>query len=129
MPNIYWCILTWFYTITNFIAKGESTLYGGHFGHFHNVYIKHTSAKHVITTMALGSQPKQVHGKVQAESVTWESHSHFRECEKVWKMSPHISKWTPTLRVRVLMESQIFKKQFKGSKLIGLKISLYHWIF
>jgi hypothetical protein len=27
----------------------------------------------------------------------------------------------------LLMESQIFRERFQGSKLIGLKISLYHW--
>jgi hypothetical protein len=46
------------------------------------------------------------------------------ECEG---MSPHTPKWAPTLRVGVLRDSQIFKDKFEGSKLIGLKISLYHW--
>jgi len=44
-------------------------------------------------------------------------------------MSSHIPKWIPTLRVGVPMDSQIFKKQFEGSKLIVLKIFLYHWNF
>jgi hypothetical protein len=34
-------------------------------------------------TLALGSQPKQRHGKVQDKSAIWESHSHFQECGKV----------------------------------------------
>jgi hypothetical protein len=29
-----------------------------------------------VTNLALGSQPKQKHGKVQAWNATWESHSH-----------------------------------------------------
>jgi hypothetical protein len=43
-------------------------------------------------TLALGSWPKQKHGKVQAESATHESHLHSRECEG---MNPHTPKWTP----------------------------------
>jgi hypothetical protein len=43
-----------------------------------------------ITTLVLGSQPKQSHEKVQAESA--------RKCEG---MSPHIPKWAPTLEIRV----------------------------
>jgi len=33
--------------------------------------------------LTLGLQRKQGHGKVWAKSATWESHSHFRECENV----------------------------------------------
>jgi hypothetical protein len=47
-----------------------------------------------------------------------------KECEG---MNPHIPKWTLILGVGVLMESQIFKEGFQGSKFIGLKSSLYHW--
>jgi len=43
-------------------------------------------------TLALGSWPKQRHGKVQAESATRESHLHSRECEG---MNPQTPKWTP----------------------------------
>jgi hypothetical protein len=53
------------------------------------------------------------------------SHIHIPEsvgeCER---MSPHTPKWIPTLGVQVLMDCQIFKKQFEGSKIIGLKIYL-----
>ncbi len=45
------------------------------------------------------------------------------ECEG---MNLHTPKWTPTLGVNILMESQIFKKQLQGSKPIGLKCLLYH---
>jgi hypothetical protein len=40
------------------------------------------------------------------------------------RMSPHIPKWTPTLGVVILMDSQIFKERFEGLKFIGLKTSL-----
>ncbi len=46
------------------------------------------------------------------------------ECEG---MNPHIPKRAPILGVGVSMDSQTFKEQFQGSKLIGLKICLYHW--
>jgi hypothetical protein len=63
------------------------------------------------------------HGKVQAESATWESHLHSRECEG---MNPHTPKWTPTLGVGIPMEFQIVFEVFQGQKFIGSKISLYH---
>ncbi len=44
-----------------------------------------------------------------------------RKCEG---MNLHIPKWTLILEIGVPMESQIFKKQFERSKLIGLKTSL-----
>jgi hypothetical protein len=77
-----------------------------------------------VTTLTLSSRPKQTHGKVQAESVTQESHLHSQECEG---MNPHTPKWIPTLGVGITMEFQIFKKICQWSKLIGLKNSLYHW--
>jgi hypothetical protein len=50
-----------------------------------------------LTTLALGSQPRQRHGKVQAKS-----HIHtpgsVRGCEE---MSPHTPKWIPVLRIGV----------------------------
>jgi hypothetical protein len=42
-------------------------------------------------------------------------------------MNPHIPKWTLTLGVGVLMDFQILRRRLQGSKLIGLKSSLYHW--
>jgi hypothetical protein len=41
-------------------------------------------------------------------------------------MNPHTPKWVPTLGVGVSMDSRIFRKQFQGLKLIGLKSSLCH---
>jgi len=62
-------------------------------------------SKPSVTILTLGSQPKQRHEKVQVESATQESHLHSQECER---MNPHIPNWTPTLRVKIPMESQIF---------------------
>ncbi len=42
-------------------------------------------------------------------------------------MSPHTSKWAPTLEVGIPMDFQTFKGQFQASKLIKLKSSLSHW--
>jgi hypothetical protein len=74
-------------------------------------------------TLALNLRPKQRYGKVRIENATWESHLHSWECEG---MNPHAPKWTPTMAVEILMESQIFKEVFQGLKFIGLKSSLYH---
>jgi hypothetical protein len=42
-------------------------------------------------------------------------------------MNPHTPKGTPTLGVGVPVDSQIFRERLQGSKLIGLKRSLYRW--
>jgi hypothetical protein len=42
-------------------------------------------------------------------------------------MNPHTPKCTPTLRIGILMEFQIFKEVCQMSKLIGSNSSLYHW--
>jgi hypothetical protein len=47
-----------------------------------------------------------------------------RECEG---MSPHTPKWTPTLGVKVLMDSWIFIGKLQGSKFSKLRSSLYNW--
>ncbi len=60
----------------------------------------------------------------EARGVTFHAHESVGECEGI---NPHIPKWALTLRVGVVMDSRIFKKRFQGSKLIGLKIPLYHW--
>jgi len=44
-------------------------------------------------------------------------------------LNPHTPKWTPTLGIGVLVDFQIFKGWLQGSKFIGLKSYLYHWIF
>jgi hypothetical protein len=74
-----------------------------------------------IMTLTLGLQPKQRHGKLWVKNATWESHSHSRECGRVWgnelthsQLGSHFGSWSPE-------NSQIFKKWFQRSKLIGLK--------
>jgi hypothetical protein len=81
-----------------------------------------------VTTLTLSSWSEQRLAKVQANSeargVTFHAHESVGECEGI---NPHIPKWALTLRVEVAMDSRIFKKRFQGSKLIRLKIPLYHW--
>ncbi len=47
-----------------------------------------------------------------------------RECEGI---DSHTPKGTLTLGIGVSMDSQIFRGRLQGSKLNGLKNSLYHW--
>ncbi len=47
-----------------------------------------------------------------------------RECEGI---DPHIPKGTPTLGVRVLVDSRMFRERLQGLKPNGLKSSLYPW--
>ncbi len=47
-----------------------------------------------------------------------------RECEGV---DPHTPKGTPTLGVKVLMDSRVFRERFQGSKPNGLRSFLYHY--
>jgi hypothetical protein len=42
-------------------------------------------------------------------------------------MNPHISKGASILGVEVPVDSRIFREKLQGSKLNGLKSSLYHW--
>jgi hypothetical protein len=80
-----------------------------------------------ITTLALGSQPRQGLTKVQANrslGVTFYAPESVGQCEG---MNPHTPKWAPTLEIGVLMDFQIFKGRLQGSKRIRLKSSLYHW--
>ncbi len=47
-----------------------------------------------------------------------------RECKGI---GLHTPKGTPTLGVGISVDSQMFRERFQGSKLNGLKSSLYHW--
>jgi len=47
-----------------------------------------------------------------------------RKCEGI---GLHTPKGTPPLGVGVAVDSHMFKEQFQGSKLNGLKSSLCHW--
>jgi hypothetical protein len=64
-----------------------------------------------VTMLALSLRPRQRHEKVRAESLTWESHLHSWECER---MNTHTPKWTLILGDGIIMESQIFKEVFQG---------------
>jgi hypothetical protein len=63
-------------------------------------------------------------GQEGSPGVTFHAPGSAKECEG---MNPHTPKGTPTLGVGVPVDSQIFREQLQGSKLIGLKCSLYHW--
>jgi hypothetical protein len=50
----------------------------------------------------------------------------FGSVGKCEGMNPHTSKGASTLGVRVPVDFQIFRERSEGSKINGLKISLYH---
>jgi hypothetical protein len=56
-------------------------------------------------------------GQEWSLGVTFHALESVGECEG---MNPHTPKWVHILGVRVLMDSQIFKGQLEGSKIIGL---------
>jgi hypothetical protein len=102
---------------------------------FHNLILEHAgehfwivciltpiSLTHDVTTLTLGSWPRQTLAKVRAKRETW-------ECGRVWKWTLTLLNEFPFLGVGVPMDFQIFKDWFQGSKPIGLRISLYHWNF
>jgi hypothetical protein len=62
-------------------------------------------------------------GKKGSLGVTSHIPKSVRECEG---MNLHTPKWALTLGTRILMDSQLFRQQLQGSKLIRLEISLYH---
>jgi hypothetical protein len=47
------------------------------------MWIKYGCNK-TVTTLTLGSRPKQRHEKVSIKNATQESHSHSQECERMW---------------------------------------------
>jgi hypothetical protein len=61
------------------------------------------STRKDVTILTLGLRPKQGPGKVRAESATWESHSHFQKCKRVWRnesthsqVDSHFGNWNPS---------------------------------
>jgi hypothetical protein len=81
-----------------------------------------------VTTLALGSRPRQRLQKVQAKCEGQESHFML---PRVWE---NVREWTFTLPSElsslergVPMESRIFKKRLQGSKPIRFKSFLYYW--
>ncbi len=83
--------------------------------------------KKCVTTLALGSQPKQKGlARFQAKRKL-ECHTTCSlECGKCEGKNPHIPKATLTLGDVVPMDSQIFKRRLQGSKLNDLRSSIYH---
>jgi hypothetical protein len=63
-------------------------------------------------------------GQEWSQKVTFRVPGNVGECEK---MNPHTPKWAPILGIGVSMDFWILKGWLQGSKLIGLKSSLYHW--
>jgi hypothetical protein len=59
-----------------------------------------------VTTLALGSWPRQRHGKLSCRlGVQPTIHIHIRgSVRKCEGMSPHTPKWTPTLGIGIMME-------------------------
>jgi len=62
--------------------------------------------------------------QIWSPGVTFHAFRSARKCEGI---NLHTPKWASTLGVGIPMDSWIFKEQLQGSKLIGLRISLYHW--
>ncbi len=60
-------------------------------------------------------------GQEGSMRVTLHTFENVGECEGMNLHTPLI------LGIGVLMDFQIFRKIFQGSKFIGLKSSLYHW--
>jgi hypothetical protein len=56
--------------------------------------------------------------------ITFHAPESAKECEG---KNPHTPKWIPILRIRIPMDSRIFRRRLQGSKLIGLKSSLFNW--
>jgi len=82
----------------------------------------------IVATLALGSRPRQGVARLPAKRGAPEVMLHalgsVRECEGI---DLHTPKGTPTLGVKVLMDSWIFRGRLQGSKLDGLRSSLYCW--
>jgi hypothetical protein len=66
----------------------------------------------------------KVAGGKWSPRVTFYTFGNVGKCEG---MNSHALKWAPTSGVKVSMDSWIFIEQLQGSRLIGLKSSLYHW--
>jgi hypothetical protein len=78
----------------------------------------------VVTTLTLGSQPRQGLARLWAKKETKNSHlmlPWMQKSVKEWTLTPpsELPFWE--------LESQIFREKLQGSKLIGLRHSLYHW--
>jgi hypothetical protein len=64
----------------------------------------------------------KVAGQERSPGVMPHANANAKECEGI---DPHTPKGTPTLGVRVSMDSRIFRGQLQGEKLNGLTSYLY----
>jgi hypothetical protein len=76
-----------------------------------------------VTTLALGSRPRQGGCKVTGQEGTPGSHfTCSRECKECEGMNPHTPKGTPMLGVGLPEDSQIFKAQLQGPNSSPLRV-------
>jgi hypothetical protein len=81
-----------------------------------------------VTTLTLGSRPKQGLARVRAKREAWESHLMLLGVQKsVRAWSPTLPSELPFWELKSQMDFQIFKGQLQVSKLIRLRRYLYHW--
>jgi hypothetical protein len=81
-------------------------------------------------SFGLATKVKGLQGCGLKESLGVTSHTpgSVGKCEGVNPHTPKATpKATPTLGDGILVDSQNFRKRFQGSKLNGLRHSLYHW--
>jgi hypothetical protein len=72
-----------------------------------------------VTTLTLGSWPRQRLAKVWGKSEAWESYFMLLggwQYGRVWKLNLHTPKWTPTLGVGIPMDFWIFRKRLQGGQ-------------
>jgi hypothetical protein len=87
-----------------------------------------TSDKQICHNPNLGLTTKarayKVVGQEGSPGITPHAPGNVRKCEG---MNPHTPKGASTLGVWVLVDFQVFRGRLQGSKLNGLRSSLYHW--
>ncbi len=96
-PMLYWCLFEIFRVMEHFC---------------HNLNLK----------LVTKTRACEGAGQVWSPGVTFHAFGNVGKCEG---MNPHTPKWTPTLGIGVMLDSQLFKKQFQGSKPIGLKVPYF----
>jgi hypothetical protein len=74
----------------------------------------------IVTTLALGSRPRQGFARVWAKKGA-------RECGKMWEWTLTLPNELPFWGVGVPVDSRNFKKRLQRSKPLALRNSLYHW--
>jgi hypothetical protein len=78
-----------------------------------------------VATLALGSRPRQrackSAGQEGSPGVTFHAPGNAKECEG---MNPHTPKGTPTLKVEVSVDSQIFRKRLQMVKSNWIEVIL-----